>query len=75
MEINTKDDSIFRGSTPENVTASLTLGTQYNINNHWFLEARYNYGLADEHVVDNTFIGTPYFGKKRNFSFGVGYKF
>ncbi|WP_282147953.1 outer membrane beta-barrel protein [Algibacter lectus] len=75
MEINTKDDSIFRGSSSESLAASLTLGTQYNINKHWFIEARYNYGLADKHVVNNNLNEAPILGNKNNFSFGVGYKF
>jgi len=50
------------------------LGVQYNINSHWFIEARYTHGFTDQFPVfyyNDDFV----FGKKRIVSFGLGYQF
>ena len=53
---------------------SLVLGTQYNINSHWFVDVRYIHGLSNQFVIGNS-VNNYSFGKRRSFGFGVGYKF
>ena len=53
---------------------ALIFGVQYNINNHWFLEARYNHGITDQFSI-GTNNDPVLFGKKRVVSVGIGYKF
>lgn len=54
---------------------ALVLGAQYNINKKWYIDARYIHGVTDQFAVFNGVGGTPNFGKRQSFNFGVGYKF
>lgn len=53
---------------------AFVFGVQYNINEHWFIEARYTHSFTDQFSI-GSYGESPLFGKKRTVSFGVGYKF
>ena len=62
------------GFEDENFGASLIFGLQYNMSKHWFVEARYTYGISDQFIF-NEFSTIPSFGNKQSFGVGLGYKF
>lgn len=74
LEYNKTYESPTLSRATQEFTTSLNLGAQYNINKHWFIEARYNYGLSDKHLI-TAHDGVPSYGKKSSFNFGFGYKF
>ncbi|WP_299110295.1 outer membrane beta-barrel protein [uncultured Winogradskyella sp.] len=51
---------------------ALILGLQYNINSHWFIDARYKHGFTDQFAMPFDF---NHYGKSRTVSVGVGFKF
>ena len=55
--------------------ASLILGAQYNIDKHWFIDARYVHGLADQFPIFQGFGVDPLYSKIRTFNLGLGFKF
>jgi len=68
------NNNSFFDSDSKTFGISIGFGIEYTINNHWFLDARYAYGLTNQFSVDR--IGTErFFRKKRNFNIGIGYKF
>jgi opacity protein-like surface antigen len=62
------------GFEDEDFGASLVFGLQYNMSKHWFVEARYTYGISDQFIF-NEFSTVPSFGNKQSFGVGLGYKF
>ncbi len=68
------DNGSLRGFEDEKYGSSFLLGAQYNINSHWFIDARYTYGLTDQFLID-VYDETPHYGSKNSFNFGIGYKF
>jgi len=55
--------------------ASMVLGVQYNIDTHWLIDARYNYGVTNQFPVYQRVGSTIEYGKKGSFTIGFGYKF
>ncbi|WP_111684258.1 porin family protein [Winogradskyella tangerina] len=54
---------------------SFLIGAQYNINSHWFIDARYTHGLTNQFPVFQGFGVNPIYEKRHAFNFGIGYKF
>ncbi|BAO77117.1 porin family protein [Winogradskyella sp. PG-2] len=69
------DDNIQEAFKNKRLGTSLVLGAQYNINTHWFIDARYTHGLTNQIRVFNGFDTESIYGKKSTVNFGVGYKF
>lgn len=55
--------------------ASIVLGVQYNIDSHWFIDARYNHGVTNQFPVFQGIDSPVDYGKKTSFNIGLGYKF
>ena len=77
LDFPINDNNAFYSSTKNKfVGASLILGLEYKISKHWFIEARYAYGVTDNLMSNTTAEGDIFSYKRRgNLNFGMVHRF
>lgn len=76
LEFPINDGNSFYSSNNKFAGASLILGLEYKIYKHWFIEARYAFGLTDNLMSNTTTEGDVFSYKRRgNLNFGMVHRF
>ena len=64
------DFSLENNEPAKNFSVALEVGMQYDINKHFFIDGAYSFSFENQIATDSFDTGS-----RRNFRFGLGYKF